>query len=270
MSRDLGTIMNCGEGTQPSVHTKHPGSQNRSRGLTPEIFWSSRSTLLSTPRRDLESVIVDLTSFRTSRESESMEPGRTSALRPVHFIRGRLLSADISELPNPLPPLSPIASKISTRRLAYVLIAHHSPGESSAGEDEDLGCQHILRMSLPVAVSAHPNFLLYTILPRAIPFVGKHLTAGDDICVACPTGKNLGAGVIVTALSLFFGDDGGLLHGDDIDNKGEPTREGPRGLLIECTPRTNDRQIHGTKATPVGYLEQPESQPLQEHPQTGK
>ena len=96
-------------------------------------------------------------------------------------------------------------------------------------------------MSLPPAVSAHSNFFLYDILPRAIPFVRKHLNAGGDVCVACPTGKDLGPGVIVTALSLFFDDDGGLLCGDDAEDKGEPTGEGLRRLLIERVPRTSDR-----------------------------
>lgn len=156
------------------------------------------------------------------RKSGSTEPGWTSALRPVHYVHGRLLSTVISELPDPPPPLSPTTSESLTRRLAYVLIVPYSPNEPPIWEDEDLACQNILRMSLPAAVSTRSNFLLYTILPRAIPFVREHLAAGEDVCVACPTGKDLGPGVIVVALSLFFGDDGSLLRSDDMDDKGKP------------------------------------------------
>ena len=204
------------------VHIKRPWSQNRSRGLVPDMFWFSRSTLLSAPRSDLESVIDSLVDSQSLRESGSTGPGWTSALMPVHYVHGRLLSAVISELPNLPPPLSPTTSKSPARRLAYVLIAPHSPNELLAGEDGDLACQNILRMSLPTVVSARSNFLLYTILPRAIPFVREHLAAGEDVCVACPTGKDLGPGVIVVALSLFFGDDGSLLRSDDMDDKGKP------------------------------------------------
>ena len=269
-SRDLEMIMNCGEGMWPSARTKHPRSQNCSRGLTPEVFWSSRSILLSTLRSDLESVIDGLVGSHTSRESGSTEPGWTSALRPIHAVRGRLLVADISELPTPPPPLSPIASKRLAPRLAYVLIAPHSPDKLPAGEDGDLACQNVLRLSLPTAASAHSNFLLYTILPKAVPFVRKHLTTGGDVCVACSTGKDLGPGVIVAALSLLFSDDGELLGGDGMGNKGEPAGQGLYTLSIECTSRTNDRQIYDTETAPMDHLERPESQPIQEHTQTGQ
>ena len=204
------------------------------------------------------------------RESGSAEPGWTTALDPVHFVHGRLISAVISEMPNPPPPVSPTTPGDRVRRLACILIAPHSPNEPPVEEDGGIYQQDILRMSLPVAVSAHSNFFLYDILPRAIPFVRKHLTAGRDVCVACPTGKDLGPGVIVTALSLFFDDDGDLSYGDDVEDKGEPAGGGLRRSLIECISRTSDRQTYDTKTAPMDHLEQPESKPLQKHPQTGK
>lgn len=197
-------------------------SQHSSRGLIPDIFWSSRSTLLATPRHDLESVIDVLVDSKTLDESGLVEPGRTSALKPVHPVHGRLLSGVVSELPDP-PPQFPTTSEGLARQVAYVLITPHSPNQPPVEEDEGSGHQSILRMSLPAAVSAHSNNLLYNILPKAIPFIREHLTVGGDVCVACPTGKDLGPGVIVTALSLFFGDDGNLLlPPDDTDNKGKP------------------------------------------------
>ena len=201
------------------------------------------------------------------RETGSAEPGWAATLKPVHSVRGRLLSGVVSELPNPPSPLLSTTSECLVHRLVYVLITH-SPNKPDEGGD--LVCQKILQMSLPTSVSAHSNYFLYNILPKAIPFIGKHLTAGEDVCIACPTGKDLGPGVIVTALSLFFGDDGGLLSDDDMDKKGEPARKGLRGIYIECIFRASNRQIYDTKTAPMDHFKQPESQPLQEHPQKGQ
>jgi tRNA A64-2'-O-ribosylphosphate transferase len=90
--------------------------------------------------------------------------------------------------------------------------------------DGDVVCQNVLRISLPASVSAHSNFLLYNILPGAILFIGKRLFIGEDVCVACPTGKDLGPGVIVAALALFFGDNGVALCSNDVGTKGDSTR----------------------------------------------
>jgi len=208
----------------PLVQNTH-NLRNRSRGLTPDAFWSSRSILLSTPRSDLESVIDGLVDTQGLRRGESTEPGWTTALRPVDTVQGRLLSAAILELPNLPPPMPPATCGGLERPLAYVLIAPHFPNEPLVEEDEEICRHNILRMTLPAAVSARSNFLLYDILPRAILFIRKHLIAGGDVCVACPTGKDLGPGVIVAALSLFFSDYGDLLCGDGIENKGESTGE---------------------------------------------
>ena len=214
-----------GKVCNPPLAQNIHGLINRSRGLTPDVFWSSQPILLSTPRSDLESVIDGLADTQTLRGDGSTEPGWTSVLKPVDSVQGRLLSAAISELPNTPPPVSPATSGSLGRRLAYVFITPNSPNDRPIEQDEEICRQNVLRMPLPAAVSARSNFLLYDILPRAIPFIRKHLIAGGDVCVACPTGKDLGPGVIVTALSLFFSDDGDLLCGDDIENKGEPTGE---------------------------------------------
>jgi len=258
-----------GKVRNPPLVQKIPRPQDRFRGLTPDVFWSSRSVLLDTARSDLEPVIDSSVGSQTLGERGTTEPGQTFPPKPVRSVRGRLLSAVISELPDPLPPLSLTASDGLAHRIAYVLIAPHSPNELPV-EDGDPARKDILQMSLPTAVSAHSNFLLYNILPRAIPFVRKHLTAGEDVCVACPTGKDLGPGVIVTALSLFFNDDGDQLCDDDTDCKGEPAGKELRGLSNECISRANNRQIYGTNTAPMDRFEQPESQPLQEHPQTGQ
>lgn len=255
---------------QPSARTTHLWSQHRFRGLTPDAFWSSRSVLLATPRSDLESVIGNLVDSQKLGETGLAEPGWTAGLKPVHSVRGRLLSGVVSELPNPPPPLLSITSNGIAHRLAYVLIVPHLPNKPPVEEGGDPACQNILQMLLPTSVSAHSNCLLYNILPKAIPFIRKHLTAGGDVCVACPTGKDLGPGVVVTALSLFFDDDGDLLSDDDMDNKGEPAGKGLRGISIECIYRASNQQIYYTKTAPVGHLEQSGSQPLQEHPQKGQ
>lgn len=220
-----------GEVCTLSARKKHHTSQHRFRGLTPDIFWSSRSNLLATPRGDLESVIDSLVDSQALGENGSAEPGWTASLKPVHFVHGKLLSGVVSELPNP-PPLSlPTASGDLTRRLAYVLILPHSLNKGEEG-----GNHAILRIPLPTAASAHSNYLLYNTLPKAIPFIRKHLAAGEDVCVSCPTGKDLGPGVIVTALTLFFGDDGNLLSDNDMDNKGRPPKTTVQGSLLSPYP----------------------------------
>ena len=254
MFRDLGTITNYGGGTQPSAHTKHPWSHHHFRGLTPDIFWSSRLALLAALRSDLESVIDDLVDSQTLKETDSAERGWTTALKPVHSVRGKLLSGAVSELPNPPPPLLSTTSKGLAHHLAYVLIVPHSPNKLPVEEGGDPACQNILRMPLPTSVSAHSNYFLYNILPKAMPFIREHLTAGEDVCVICPTGKDLGPGVVVTALSLFFGDDGDLLSDDDMDNKGEPAGKVLRGISIECISRASNRQIYDTKTAPMDHL----------------
>lgn len=254
---------------QPFARTKHLWSQYCFRGLTPDAFWSSRSALLSTPRSDLESVIDNLVDSQKLEEAGSVEPGWTPILKPVHSVRGRLLSGVVSKLPNP-PPILSTTSKGLAHRLAYVLIAPHFPNKLPVEEGGDFACQNILQMLLPTSVSAHSNCLLYNILPKAMPFIREHLTAGGDVCVACPTGKDLGPGVIVTALSLFFGDDGDLLSDDNMDNKGEPAGKRLRGISIECIYRARNQQIYYTKTAPVGHFEQSGGQPLQEHPQKGQ
>ena len=221
---------------QPSARTKDLWSQYRFRGLTPDAFWSSRSALLATPRSDLGSIIDGLAGSRNLRETGSVEHGWTASLKPVHSVRGRLLSGVVSELPNPPPPLLSTTSKGLAHRLAYVLIAPNFSNKLPVEEGGDLACQNILQMLLPTSVSAHSNYLLYDILPEAIPFIREHLTAGGDVCVACPTGKDLGPGAIVAALSLFFGDNGDLLSDDDIDNKGEPAGKDCVGSRLNASP----------------------------------
>lgn len=226
------------------LYNTSSGSQHRLRGLTPDLFWSSRSALLATSRGDLEFVIDGLVDSHASREDRPTEPCWTSALKPVHAVNGRLLSAVTSELPDSPPPPTSVAFKGVPRRLAFILIsshAHNHPVE----EDGDPAYHHILRMSLPAPVSAHPNFLLYNILPRAILFVRNHLIAGEDVCVACPTGKDLGPGVIAAALSLFFGDDGHLLYNNDTDDKcGTAYKDGMgSGLTALLGPTINKSMI---------------------------
>ena len=207
---------------------------------------------------------------QTLRENGSAELGCTAALKPVHSVHGRLLSGVVSELPNPPPPLLPTVSGDLARRLAYVFIVPHSLSKLPVEEDGDLACQNILWMPLPTAVSAHSNYFLYNILPKSILFIKKHLNADEDVCIVCPTGKDLGPGVIVAALSLFFSDDGDLLSDGDTDNKGEPAGKLLRRLPIKFISRASNRQIYDTKTAPMGHFERPESQPLQKYSQAGQ
>ena len=222
MSRDPETTTSCGQGTQFWLAQTNWNSHCL-RGLTPDLFWAFRSTLLATPRGSLEAVICALAGSRALREGRPTELDWTSALKPVHAVRGRLLSTAISQLPDLSLPLPSDPFKSLPPRLAFILISPHTPDERGL-EGDGNSTQNILRIPLPAAVPAHSNFFLYNILPRAVPFARKRLVGGEDVCVACPTGNNLGPGVIVAALSLFFNDGGDLICGNDTDSKGRRYR----------------------------------------------
>ncbi len=50
--------------------------------------------------------------------------------------------------------------------------------------------------------------LLSTVLPQVMAFVQSALVKGRSVCVSCDTGKDVSVGVIVTALQMFFDDNG--------------------------------------------------------------
>lgn len=158
------------------------------------------------------------------REREPTEFAWISAFKSVDAVHGRLLSAVISEPPGSSPPPLSTAFKNLPPSLAFVLLVPYALHRHLVEGNEDNVPQNILQIPLPPAISSHSRFFLYDVLPKAVPFVGKHLVAGQDVCIACPTGKDMGPGVIVTVLSLFFDDNGTLMYGDGVENKGDSAR----------------------------------------------
>ncbi|EEB93680.1 hypothetical protein MPER_07630 [Moniliophthora perniciosa FA553] len=49
---------------------------------------------------------------------------------------------------------------------------------------------------------------LQVVLPRSTEFIHSCLSQGLSVCIACPTGNDLGVGVAVAALQKFFTVDG--------------------------------------------------------------
>ena len=59
---------------------------------------------------------------------------------------------------------------------------------------------------------------LVDVLPRSMAFIKESLARGSCVCISCDTGNDIGAGVALVALQLFF-DESGVY--DDHDRMGE-------------------------------------------------
>ncbi|KAI6094632.1 hypothetical protein EDD16DRAFT_1502888, partial [Pisolithus croceorrhizus] len=59
------------------------------------------------------------------------------------------------------------------------------------------------------------HHFLRTVLPQSVPFIERHLISGTKVCIACDSGSDTSVGVGVTALALFFREDGSFHPQDD-------------------------------------------------------
>jgi tRNA A64-2'-O-ribosylphosphate transferase len=189
---------------------------------------------------------------------------------PIAHVHGRLQLCALSELPAPLPATlytSTAAHLVQgdeqdSLLAAYVLIAPDSEDNlHTQTTPEDSESSHALRLSLPGGKRGQMAFLK-GILPRAIPFIRDALSRDASIVVACESGKDVSAGIIVAALQLFFQDDGQLCltrsqtrvccpdYGDDPPS---------------CFSR--DERLH-SHAPPMDHLQSATSQPIAHHSET--
>ncbi|EAU91904.2 tRNA a64-2'-O-ribosylphosphate transferase [Coprinopsis cinerea okayama7 len=84
---------------------------------------------------------------------------------------------------------------------------------------------HILSLPIPSSSKSKPltqQYFLHTILPRSLPFMDRYLRKGWDVCIVCPTGKDLSVGVGLVGVGVLFDDQGALKvpnggEGDDGD-----------------------------------------------------
>ena len=110
----------------------------------------------------------------------------------VNKVAGRLLLCTTSD--------SPVPSFTDTNNVLYIFLS--STHENSPGDPN---------LYLPaVSGKKGSSHFLRVVLPRSVGFIQQHLVAGKNICVACESGKDLSVGVVLTALQLFFEDDGSV------------------------------------------------------------
>lgn len=163
------------------------------QGLTPRAFWENRAELLSADRALLSSLVSRIVS------TPQASPGVVSnaernRLPPtaISKVAGRLMLCTTSDLP--------VASVTETNMVLCIFLA--SSQENLVGDPN---------LYLPVISGKKgASHFLQVVLPRSMEFIQQHLAAGKNICVACESGKDLSVGVVLTALQLFFRDDGSL------------------------------------------------------------
>jgi len=114
-------------------------------------------------------------------------------------------------------------------RLLLSALEYVPPTSSVNDVDEsDISYLVLTSESLPSTRSTHhlsvisgkrgqSHFLQY-ILPASVDFIRGKLYNGQTVCVAGDSGKDLPVGVVLTALALFFDDDGLLKpFSEDLD-----------------------------------------------------
>ncbi|KAL8713731.1 MAG: hypothetical protein Q9220_002257 [cf. Caloplaca sp. 1 TL-2023] len=174
-------------------------SESWSHGLTPSLFWSHKSLLLSTPEGDLPDLITSLTS--TPIPLNPTEETAATLIKPTRNIYIAPLSSPLSSMPqtgewdaiiicapttDPFPP-----SRTGPRIL-------HLP--SAGSSDKKKPASRALRTHLPL-------------LP---PFISSLLHSHQDntpprILFTCPTGTDLAVGAALVVLCLFFDEDGMMI-----------------------------------------------------------
>ncbi|TFK28600.1 initiator tRNA phosphoribosyl transferase [Coprinopsis marcescibilis] len=167
-------------------------------GLTPQIFWDHRRDILSVGRPDLlhrVQQLVDESSQGTARSA-----GRQDGT-PVAKVRNRISIDTVANVQSQLH-----GSMGKSPRLGYVLISDEDAGEEPA-MDPNPSFPSTLTLRGPTGKKSQIYFL-HEVLPKGLAFIKKELDAGHDICVACPTGKDLSVGLALAAISAYFDEEG--------------------------------------------------------------
>lgn len=162
------------------------------QGLTPEIFWLFYDRILSTPREALPRTVLSMIS--TSKSYIPQAP--PSGISRTHDRLMLCATSDLSDAP------SSSAHLIITTDL----------NESGGAVNEPKLVIHA------IAGKKGQHQFLVDVLPRSIAFIKESLVRGSCVCISCDTGNDIGAGVALVALQLFF-DESGVY--DDRERMGE-------------------------------------------------
>ncbi|KAJ7188869.1 initiator tRNA phosphoribosyl transferase [Mycena filopes] len=179
------------------------------RGLTPELFWAHRASLLATDRTELRELVERLVAGPTPAQTATL----TSRVEPTPIARvnGRLLIGALADLPAKDAELHAGTAYIiilpSTSGSLTPLPSSPTPSPASASPSDP---SRILRLASPTGKKSQLA-LLHSILPQSVSFARTHLQAGRRLCVACEDGRDLSVGVALVLLGVFFDADGELL-----------------------------------------------------------
>ncbi|KAJ7650563.1 initiator tRNA phosphoribosyl transferase [Roridomyces roridus] len=161
-------------------------------GLTPDIFWQHRATLLDAERAELPTLVESLVAANAETRIAR------SAITPINKVRGLVLvcaNSDLCEMPEP--------------DVAHIIVGVHLPPLDYSGPN-------VLKIQTWEGKKGQFQ-LLQDVLPRSMEFIQSHLTTENKrICVSCDSGTDTSIGIAVAALAKFFNDAGDLvLQGDN-------------------------------------------------------
>ncbi|KAJ7072815.1 initiator tRNA phosphoribosyl transferase [Mycena amicta] len=164
-------------------------------GLTPELFWQHRTTLLNAERADLPELVERVVSEKTR-----AAPNRHRGVTPIQRVGSRLLIGATGELIE------------YEDGIAYVLVGGHQPSE-----DEQQSLPLVLHLTLTSNnKKSQSNSTLSHLLPRSTAFASSQLRAGRRVCFVCDDGKDISVGLALAVLGEMADDEGRILDGENV------------------------------------------------------
>ncbi|KAG6381976.1 initiator tRNA phosphoribosyl transferase [Boletus reticuloceps] len=145
-------------------------------------------------------------SRRSSHTDDPTDPNQLLCATPIQYVSGRISISTIASLQRPhLLQAHPA--------VAFVCLALRDhdldPNPAGPATEEASESSKMLRIQTPEGKKGQRHFLT-VVLPRAMPFIQRHLQDQRTVCIACNTGTDTSVGVAVAALAMFFRPDGSL------------------------------------------------------------
>lgn len=196
--------------TQGYIQGAGDDTENWAHGLTAELFWKHEETLLRTPESDLPALIEEL--IAAARAEQSGDSPLTQ-LAPSIFV---------CALPAPAGIASCVVSLTS---------APWAPKESWVASKT-----HI---EIPLGRSKAASRNLRLALPVICEFASESMQMGNDVVVACESGKDLSVGAALAVLCYLFDKEGnfrGIPDGETFTKDGVKKK---LGVIMTAYPAAN-------------------------------
>lgn len=203
--------------------------------MTPQIFWKYRTDLITSSRVDLENFIKQIllsspSCHHPSRTGSSSLESKSFPV-PIHKINGHIQLGTIWPFNPHVLPSFLRSIGLEDASTAYIILDFSPPPiNSDAGTVEPgatdggiLSPQNILHITTsPKGKAKLDAYFLQHVLPTAIPFIKSHLSSQPPKTIIILEGRgndpgtrlDISVGLAVTAIQLFFDQNGALLkHG---------------------------------------------------------